>query len=268
MKDMIPDLIKIVRRAGEAILEVYNAADFSVEYKPDESPLTEADMRSNRIILEGLGKITPDIPIISEESKDVPYEQRSSWDKFWLVDPLDGTKEFINRNGEFTVNIALVEDITPVLGVILVPVKGDIFIGEKDKGSYRLPVSGEDKVRIEARKGLPEKLTAVASRSHLSDKARIFLENMYSDMINAGSALKFTLVAGGEADLYPRFGPTWEWDTAAGHAIAEAAGAVVCDLRGNSLSYNKKVLKHEGFLVCAPGVKDKALEEISNITNL
>jgi len=262
---MINKLIALIRKAGEEILDVYNRRDLNVGKKADRSPITEADIRSNEVIIEELKLIAPRIPIISEENKSIPYAERKTWEKFWLVDPLDGTKEFINRNGEFTVNIALVENGIPIVGIILLPVKGIIFTGEKGIGAFQVETGANGDIRTPLRvsaKTDKSTLLAAISRSHLSDKTKKFIKNINARTISSGSSLKFALVAKGEADIYPRLSPTWEWDTAAGEVVAEAAGAVVCGLDGKALKYNKEVPKHEGFLVCQPELKKKMLEEI------
>ncbi len=267
-KKMIEELIGLIRKAGEEVLEVYDAGkNIGLEYKDDNSPLTEADRRSNNTITEGLKNLTPDIPVISEENRSIPYEERKNWGKFWLVDPLDGTKEFIKRNGEFTLNIALIEEGEPVFGMVSIPAKGMIYYGSKGEGAFSLSLTSEKTEKISNKDAVRAgKLKAVASRSHLSEKANLLVEALGADMVNAGSSLKFILVAKGEADFYPRFGPTHEWDTAAGHAIAEAAGAVVCGLDGKPLEYNKEIFKHDGFLVCTPSIKDKVIDCVSGIT--
>jgi 3'(2'), 5'-bisphosphate nucleotidase len=265
MNKLIKQTIEIAKRASAVILEIYNSADFGVEYKSDDSPLTKADKASHDLIVRELAEITPDIPVISEESAEIAYSERKEWKKFWLVDPLDGTKEFIKRNGEFTVNIALVEDNFPVLGVIAIPVKGLIYYGAVDRGAFRIDISGGEPVAVIAG-SLERKPVASVSRSHLSPKATDLIETLDADMVQAGSALKFTLVAEGAADIYPRLGPTGDWDTGAGHAIAEAAGAVVCDTKGDPLEYNQEILKHpNGFVVCAPWLVERALAEIEKL---
>jgi 3'(2'), 5'-bisphosphate nucleotidase len=266
MNDLIPKLIDITREAAEEALKIYNTADFGIEHKEDKTPLTEADRRSNIVITEGLEKLHSDIPVISEENQSIPYKERKNWDRFWLVDPLDGTKEFIKRNGEFTINIALMEDGHPVLGVVSAPVKGIIYYGMKGEGAFGLPAGGgqQEKIHVPSAPDI-ERIKAVASRSHFSEKAKLLMEALDAEMINAGSSLKFVTVAKGEADFYPRFGPTHEWDTAAGHAIAEAAGAVVCGLDGQPLSYNKEDLRHNGFLVSNPRIKDRVVKEIAKV---
>lgn len=265
-KDIISGLIEVVKKAQEEVLRIYDAADMSVEYKADESPLTEADKSSNFIITEGLKSLLQEVPVISEENAEVPYGQRKMWRRFWLVDPLDGTKEFIKRNGEFTINVALIEDGAPLFGVVAVPAKGMIYYGGKSIGVFSVGAEGNDKPSKLERAGRKNmKITAACSRSHLSEKTKIIVSKLDANMVSAGSALKFVLVAEGKADFYPRFGTTWEWDTAAGHAIAEAAGKSVTGLDGKTLLYNKETLKHEGFLVCAPEIKDKLLAEIARL---
>lgn len=245
------EITSLAVRAGEEIMKVYSR-EFSVEYKEDSSPLTEADTASHRVIAEGLAALFPQIPVISEEGEEIPWDERKPFKSFWLVDPLDGTKEFIKRNGEFTVNIALIEGSSPVLGVIYVPAKGVLYYGEKGKGAFK-----------QVRGGIPVKLgryllepgspvRAVVSRSHSSAGVEEFLKAYdVSSTVEAGSSLKFCLVAEDTADLYPRFNPTWEWDTAAGHAIAEAAGCLVAMPDGSPLTYNKESLKNPGFVVSA-----------------
>lgn len=240
-------------RAGERIMEVYSRG-FIVEYKEDSSPLTDADKAAHEVIDAGLRKITPDIPVISEEGDEIPWSKRKSFKRFWLVDPLDGTKEFVKRNGEFTVNIALIEGNTPVLGVIYVPVKGTLYFAEKGKGAFRQERGGNP-VKLE-RTLLPagSRVRALVSRSHPSPELEEFLKAYnVASVVEAGSSLKFCLVADAAADLYPRFSPTSEWDTAAGHAIAEEAGCLVALLDGRELSYNKESLLNPGFAVS--GVK-------------
>ncbi|CAG0961191.1 3'(2'), 5'-bisphosphate nucleotidase [Geobacteraceae bacterium] len=225
---------------------------FDVEYKEDSSPLTEADKASHRLIEEGLLAAFPGIPVISEEGSLPPYSERRAYKKFWLVDPLDGTKEFIKRNGEFTVNIALIEGNAPVLGVIYVPARGTLYYGQKGSGAFR-KARGEGAVRME-RPLLPfgSAVRAVVSRSHPSPGVEVFLKAYnVASTVEAGSSLKFCLVAEGNADIYPRLGPTWEWDSAAGHAIAEAAGCMVTMPDGSPLTYNKESLKNPGFVVSA-----------------
>lgn len=248
---MFRQITELAVRAGKEIMKVYSR-DFAVEYKEDSSPLTEADKASHKVIEEGLLGLAPGIPVISEEGTGIPSSERSNYKSFWLVDPLDGTKEFIKRNGEFTVNIALIEGNAPVLGVIYVPAKGILYYGEKGNGAFRQERGGSP-VKLERKLiGQGSPIRAVVSRSHPSPEVEEFLK-AYSvaSRVEAGSSLKFCLVAEDKADLYPRIGPTWEWDTAAGHAIAEAAGCSVTTVDGSPLTYNKESLKNPGFVVSA-----------------
>ena len=243
-------LIEIAREAGKAILEVYGA-DFEVTRKQDDSPLTVADLRSHAIIAGSLKDRYPDIPVLSEEGREIPYEVRRSWKRFWLVDPLDGTKEFIKRNGEFTVNIALVQDCTPVAGIIYIPVSDRVFVADLSEGCWEISSGVRKKLRVSPIS--PDEPVRIArSRSHPSPGLEKILSLIPSHhIINRGSALKFCSVAGGEADFYPRFGPTWEWDTAAGQAIVTAAGGVMLDLSAKPFVYNKESLLNGPFLVCS-----------------
>lgn len=253
--DMALKIVEIAEEAGRAIMQVYESADLGVTYKDDKSPLTEADKQSHAIIAAALARLTPDIPVLSEEGKDIPCETRRDWQRFYLVDPLDGTKEFIKRNGEFTVNIAIIDRGRPALGVIHIPARGISYYAAEDAGAYRLEKGGAP-TRIEATGAIAtDQLTVTASRSHGAEELERFLARLkVRARVSAGSALKFCMVAEGEADIYPRFGPTWEWDTAAGHAIVLEAGARVVDTKGDGeLQYNKPVLKHSGF-IAAPAV--------------
>ncbi len=248
-------LVEVAREAGKAILEVYGSEDFGVQFKEDSSPLTEADRRSHEIIARRLKELTPDVPVISEEGAGVPYEQRKDWEIFYLVDPLDGTKEFIKRNGEFTVNIAVIDRGRPSVGVIYVPVQDVAYFAAEEQRAFKQKGTGEP-VEIGVSGKLPsDPITAVASRSHGSEATEKFLERFtVQERTSAGSSLKICLVAEGKADIYPRFGPTWEWDTAAGHAILlEAGGRLIHTSQKRELEYNKPVIKHEGF-IAAPSV--------------
>ena len=239
--------------AGRAILEIYRT-DFSVEHKADKSPLTLADTRSHQIIADGLQAAYPDIPVLSEEGKSIPYEVRKDWDRFWLVDPLDGTKEFIKKNDDFTVNIALICDQMPIVSVVYVPALDDLYLADVQKGCYRSFRGCKTQLKIPV--NMPAlALRIVQSRSHPSVELEAYLKRLaVKESIQRGSSLKFCTVASGEADLYPRLGPTWEWDTAAGHAVVLAAGGVVVDLEGNPVRYNKQTLLNEPFLA-APSLK-------------
>jgi len=251
---MREQLITIARQAGSRILEIYHR-DFKVEYKDDQSPLTDADRASHEWIVERLRILDPEIPILSEEGRNIPYDARKGWQRFWLVDPLDGTKEFISRNGEFTVNIALIEHGYPVLGVICVPVTDTIYYGEQGNGAVKIEGSGEER-RISVQKPSDSEITIVESRSHPSAELETFMEQLnhqYSTIhrISKGSSLKFCSVADGTAHLYARMGPTMEWDTGAGQAIVEAAGGTVVWLDGTRVNYNKENLRNHFFIVQA-----------------
>lgn len=238
-------------KAGEEIMKVYSR-EFKVEYKDDSSPLTEADRASHEVIEAGLGRLAPGIPVVSEEGREVPFSERAAYKSFWLVDPLDGTKEFIRRNGEFTVNIALIEGAAPVLGVIFVPAKGVLYWGGVGAGAFRQEGGG---AAVKMRRSLVpagQPVRAVVSRSHPSPEVEAFLRAYdVASSVEAGSSLKFCLVAEDRADIYPRLGPTWEWDSAAGHSVAEAAGCFVTLPDGSPLTYNKESLRNPGFLVSA-----------------
>ncbi|MCP5061631.1 MAG: 3'(2'),5'-bisphosphate nucleotidase CysQ [Ignavibacteriae bacterium] len=276
---MINEIIKISIDAGKKIMEIYESADFGVEIKADNSPLTLADKAAHEVIVKGLQEKFPDVPILSEEGSEIPYSERKNWDKFWLVDPLDGTKEFIKKNGEFTVNIALIENNKSVLGVIYAPAyddrkeyvilsslpasgvgveesdnqissienpesfPGTLYFGETGQGAFK-QYSSSEPISI-ATKPQEKNLTAVKSRSHSSaNEQKILDEFGVTDLISVGSSLKFCMVAEGKAQVYYRHGPTNEWDVGAGHAIAEAAGATI-----EGLHYNKEIILNSGFLI-------------------
>jgi len=235
--------------AGEEILKIYETGDFSIEAKSDDSPLTLADKAAHNKIISYLDDTG--IPILSEEGKNIPYEERKNWDYFWMVDPLDGTKEFIKKNGEFTVNIALIQNGEPILGVVFPPVLDEMYWAIKGQGSFNV-IEGEERQLITSKKPLSEKgLRVVASRSHMSSETQDFVDKLNEpEIISKGSSLKFLLVASGEADIYPRFGPTMEWDTAAADVIVrEAGGEVVLEDRKTALSYNKENLLNPYFIV-------------------
>ena len=248
--------------AGKVIMEVYDSG-FDVSYKDDKSPLTEADRRSNTIINEHLKQM--DIPIISEENRQIDYDQRKDWNLCWVVDPVDGTKEFIKRNGEFTVNIALVADGAPLLGVIYVPASKTLYVADVKqnvaiKSELDHHLSSVDKIIDNAEQLQPKStsenfIQVVGSRSHMNDETLEFVEGLKKsgkdvEIVSKGSSLKFCLVAEGSADVYPRFAPTMEWDTAAGQAICNAVGIDVISQETNSaLLYNKENLLNPWFLV-------------------
>lgn len=241
-------LIDIVRRAGDAILEVYET-DFDVDTKDDRSPLTQADLAAHRIIAEGLAAVAGDVPLLSEESVPPGFDTRRQWRRYWLVDPLDGTKEFINRNGEFTVNIALIEDCQPVFGVVGVPAQNLVYTGDtQQRSALRHDAEGVQELRGRAMKEDSE-LVVVASRSHGGERLENYLARLGErfaavSRTPVGSSLKLCILAEGKADLYPRLGPTSEWDIAAAHAVLQAAGGDVWAVDGNPIEYNRK----ESFL--------------------
>lgn len=241
-------ICSVAREAGAAIMRIYDG-DIIVEMKSDESPLTAADRASHDIIAAGLAALDPEIPLLSEEGRDIPFNERRQWQRFWLVDPLDGTKEFIKRNGEFTVNIALIEGGTPVVGVIYVPAQNRLYRGIKGAGAWIEDETGRRAIVV--RRPDPVKgMAVVMSRSHPSPELDAYLEKIVvGEAVPVGSSLKLCAVAEGRADLYPRLGPTMEWDTAAGQAIVEAAGGRVEDMEGNPLRYNKENLLNGWFIV-------------------
>lgn len=248
------DVLEVLaREAGRAILEIYET-EFTVEEKEDRSPLTKADMRSHNILSQGLRERYPDIPVLSEEGKAIDPGVRSAWDRFWLVDPLDGTKEFIKRNGEFTINIGLIEGQTPVLGLIYIPVQDLLYVGDTRSGCWEIAQGNRRRLVLDPTRA-HETVRVVKSRSHPSPNLQSLLDLLPDhEVVTRGSALKFCSIARGEADFYPRFGPTWEWDTAAGHAIVHAAGGVMVDLMGNGFRYNKPTLLNGPFMV-APSLR-------------
>jgi len=243
---ILPDVLKIADLAGEKVLEIYRT-DFTVNFKADESPITAADLASHKVIVEGLRRLTPDIPLLSEEGADIPWEERSQWRQFWLIDPIDGTKEFTRRTDEFTVNIALIEDGVPVLGVVTAPALNEAYWGAKGEGAYkRDSAGGIQRITVAEPKGA---VRVVASKSHLNDDTRAFIENFEShELVQAGSSLKFCRIAEGSADVYPRLGPTCEWDTGAAHAVLTAAGGKVETLDGEPLKYGKEDVLNPYFV--------------------
>lgn len=241
-------IVAIAKDAGDAIMEIYQK-DFSIAYKDDQSPLTEADIKSNEIICKELERLYPTIPILSEENKTVSYKERKNWELFWLIDPIDGTKEFIKKNGEFTVNIALIENNTPVLGVVYAPALGDMYYAQKGNGSFK---NGQ-KLPLHINKLPKERLKVVASKSHLSEETQTFIDNLDTkeiEQVSKGSSLKLCMVAEGTADIYPRLAPTMEWDTGAAHAIVIEVGKRVLQFgKKENLLYNKEVLLNPWFVV-------------------
>jgi 3'(2'), 5'-bisphosphate nucleotidase len=240
LEQLVEPVVAIAAKASDAILEIYNSDDFGVECKDDNSPLTLADKASHNSIVAALAKLTPDIPILSEESKAVAWEERSRWSEYWLIDPLDGTKEFIKRNGEFTVNIALIQGNQAVMGVVYVPVQERCFYGHKEGGAFELAADGSvNSILATAHAQSP--IRVVGSRSHRGELLDAYLANLGDhEMVPMGSSLKLCLVALGEADVYPRLGLTSEWDTAAAQAVVECAGGKVVQTDGSPLLYNAK----------------------------
>ena len=251
----VQDIVALAKKAGEAIMDIYQK-DFEVEFKADQSPLTEADKAAHEIIEEGLKKLDQKndtaIPLMSEEGKNIPYQDRKDWDYFWMVDPVDGTKEFIKKNGEFTVNIALINQGVPVLGVVYAPALGQIYWAKQGEGAFkdgqRLPFK-----QAEQR----DRYKIVASRSHMSDETQQFIDAIETDkakeLVSIGSSLKICLIAEGEADIYPRIAPTMEWDTAAAHAVVLESGMNMrryeAGVVSSELTYNKKNLLNPFFVV-------------------
>ena len=238
-ESLIAPVLALAKRAGAQILEVYRQP-IEVTTKADASPLTIADLRSHETIVEGLAALQPAFPILSEESSAVPFETRASWRTFWLVDPLDGTKEFLKRNDEFTVNIALIDDHAAALGVVYVPAKNALYWGGEGLGAFRQIGSGRvEAIRVTS--PAPTRLRVVGSRSHGSDALTAALPRLGAhELVQLGSSLKFCAIAEGSADVYPRFGPTSEWDTAAAQAVVEGAGGAVYDVENRRLVYNTK----------------------------
>ena len=261
MKQLLNTAITAALEAGKAILEIYHSGEFDVEIKGDNSPLTKADTSSHNVIMSFLKKT--DIPVLSEEGKAIPYEERKDWSQLWIVDPIDGTKEFIKRNGEFTVNIALIENQKTLIGVIFVPVTGELYFSTKEMGAFKVAVNIEN-YNIETAISNGHKLplqrkdntfTIVASRSHMSTETEEYVQQMRNihaevNLISKGSSLKLCMVAEGAANCYPRFAPTMEWDTAAGQAICEHAGFKVMDWgTKQDMLYNREELLNNWFLV-------------------
>jgi 3'(2'), 5'-bisphosphate nucleotidase len=261
MKNLLNTAITAALEASKAILEIYHSGAFDIELKGDNSPLTKADTASHDVIMSYLE--TTGIPVLSEEGRDIPYQERKDWNQLWIVDPIDGTKEFIKRNGEFTVNIALIENQKPLIGVIFVPVTGELYFSSKELGAFKAAVDLEDydvNTLLSKNNKLPlqredKTFTIVASRSHMSAETREYIQQMRDihgdvNLISKGSSLKLCMVAEGAADCYPRFAPTMEWDTAAGQAVCEHAGFEVLDWdTKEKMLYNRKELLNNWFLV-------------------
>ncbi|MGI9234006.1 MAG: 3'(2'),5'-bisphosphate nucleotidase CysQ [Woeseiaceae bacterium] len=252
LTSLVEPVVALAEDAGQAILEVY-ASDFEVQSKDDDSPLTQADLASNHRIVAGLETLTPELPIITEESGLPDFEERSGWQRYWLIDPLDGTKEFVNRNGEFTVNIALIDGNRPILGVVHVPVNNKTYVGCEGVGAQlRDGDQPATTIRVSPASGDPVRV--VGSRSHRGASLDAYLAALGEhEMVAMGSSLKFCVIAEGVADLYPRLGPTSEWDTAAAQAVVEQAGGRVVTLDGKAMTYNAKsdILNPHFFVIGA-----------------
>ncbi len=232
-------VINLVAEAGRRILEIYHS-DFRVGFKEDDSPLTAADLASHHCLVEGLQALSTVYPVLSEESADLPFEERQTWETYWLIDPLDGTKEFVKRNGEFTVNVALIHQNQPVLGVVYAPALDTCYFASEGCGAYKRVGTGEPQ-QIYVRSQAPQRLAVVGSRSHQTEELAAFLSRLGEhDLKSIGSSLKLCWVAEGQADLYPRIGLTSEWDTAAAQCVVEEAGGALTDLKGQRLLYNTK----------------------------
>jgi 3'(2'), 5'-bisphosphate nucleotidase len=254
----IQKINSIAKKAGDEIMKIYQQG-FDVDYKKDNSPLTEADIHSNEVIIKNLENLYPDIPILSEENKEIPYKTRKNWEYFWLIDPLDGTKEFVKKNGEFTVNIALIYKNMPVLGVIYAPVLDLLYYAQKDRGAFkqeknkkpqRLPIYNHTN---------NDTLKVIVSKSHYNQETKEFVDNLKNqyekiEFINIGSSLKFCLIAEGRADIYPRLAPTMEWDIAAGQSIVEESkGRITKYKTEESIKYNKQNLLNPYFITIRKG---------------
>ena len=262
IKNLLYIAIKVSLEAGEEIMEVYDSGNPETQLKEDRSPLTLADLSSNRVITSKLKETG--YPILSEEDTGIPFENRKAWTCFWMIDPLDGTKEFIKRNGEFTVNIALIENNKPILGVVYLPVLNQLYYACKDHGAYRIDrldqygIKSDPEKLIQHSSRLPDQAQSkttrvVASRSHLSPETEEFIESLESndgkvEMLPAGSSLKLCLIAEGKAEVYPRLGPTMEWDIAAGHIVITESGGTLMKLDGTTLDYNKPELLNPWFV--------------------
>lgn len=237
---LLDEVITIARQAGDAIMAVYESSSLEVQRKDDNSPLTQADLAAHHVIEAGLKRLTPDFPVLSEESASVPFATRSAWKRYWLVDPLDGTREFIKRNGEFTVNIALVEQYESVIGVVYAPAKGLLYYASKGNGAFKQADGTEAEV-IRTRTYNTETLTVAGSRSHADETLIRFINRLGPcRLVSMGSSLKICLVAEGRADIYPRLGLTSEWDTAAAQCVLAEAGGALIGLDGKSFMYNLK----------------------------
>ncbi|MCH8498134.1 MAG: 3'(2'),5'-bisphosphate nucleotidase CysQ [Marinobacter sp.] len=240
------DILTIADQAGQKVMAVYHS-DFKVRTKEDNSPITAADEAAHQIIVDGLRRITPDVPILSEESAAAPWDERCHWYRFWLVDPVDGTREFTQRSGEFTVNIALIIDGEPVMGVVVAPALKEMFWGVVGEGAWKRARNGQER-RISVTQP-HEELRVVASKNHMTPETEAFIRRLGPhQLVQAGSSLKICMIAEGRADVYPRLGPTSEWDTAAAHAVLTAAGGKITTLKGEPLKYGKENILNPDFI--------------------
>ena len=251
----IQKINNIAQKAGDEIMKIYQQ-DFEIDYKADNSPLTKADIKSNEIITESLKDTYPEIPILSEENKEVPYNIRRNWEYFWLIDPLDGTKEFVKKNGEFTVNIALIHKDTPVLGVIYAPALEILYYAQKERGAFKKEKNKKPQKLPIYKHANNNTLKVIVSKSHYNQETKDFVNNLKNqykktiEFIRIGSSLKLCLIAEGKADIYPRLAPTMEWDIAAGQAIAEQAGGEIVEFKTQTpLKYNKQNLLNPWFII-------------------
>jgi len=253
LQGFIEDVVEVAEAAGEAAMEHYDDVEVDVEYKDDQSPLTQADLAADTCIEERLDSLEVDLPILSEESAEVDWEDRHEWDAFWCVDPLDGTKEFLKKNDEFTVNIGLIQGERPSLGVVRAPALETTFFAAEGMGAFRK--EGDDVEMITVADEVPDEVVVVVSRSHINDPTRAYVdrleENHEVDTMPTGSSLKLCMVAENSAQVYPRLGPTMEWDTAAAHCVVEQAGGTVEAAAGAELTYNEQDLHNPYFVVSA-----------------
>lgn len=267
MNSLLSQIVTIARQAGDAIMAIYADPTNAVMTKADNSPLTQADLAADKVIKTGLEKLQLGWPVLTEESAQIDFAERKDWQRFWLVDPLDGTKEFVKRNGEFTVNIALIENGQPILGVVYAPVLDVSYYAAKGVGAFvKRNAAAEQAIHTK----IPaegEAIKVVASRSHADERTDALLQKLGSyECISMGSSLKLCLVAEGAAHFYPRLGPTMEWDTAAAHAVVKEAGGVVQDQNGSELKYNKPDLHNPEFFVFAKS--NQQMKEVFKPTNL
>jgi len=243
---ILPEVLKIADVASVKVMSIY-MTDFKVDYKADESPITAADIASHNVIVEGLRNLSQDIPILSEEGAEIPWSERKHWQRFWLIDPIDGTKDFTQRTGEFTVNIALIENGEPILGVVTAPALAEAYWGLKGEGAYKRDNTGHVQRITVAEPG--EAKRVVASKNYLNEDTKAFIDKLGAhELVQAGSSLKFCKIAEGHADIYPRLAPTCEWDTGAAHAVLLAAGGKVETLEGKPLQYGKEDVLNPHFV--------------------